>query len=273
MQWAARKIEVVSRSKMIGLPRLQIETRVRTLMKHALGFAVFLLSATLSCAVAQDKPLAADVSPVIVAPAKHIKEVEDTYQVDLRFQNARYRLGVGDVISLTFPRAPEFNQITNILPDGFASLSEIGDIHVGGLTTQESAEAIQSAYSRILSDPIVTVQLKDFNKPFFLVTGHVNKPGKYELRGHTSAMEALAIAGGFRDGASQSRVLLFRRAGDDWYEVKRLNVKQLLQGKDLTEDAEVRPGDMLFVSQTFLSKVTRNIPFTAANEYSDSTGR
>ena len=182
-------------------------------------------------------------------------------------RNPRYRLCASDAITLTFPLTPEFDQSVTIQPDGFASLTGIADVHLEGLTTQQAGEAIRTAYVGILHDPIVTVDLKDFNKPYFIVSGQVNKPGKYDLRGNTSATEAVAVAGGFNDSAKHSQVLLFRRVNDDWFEVTPLNLKRILQGHDVNEDAEIHPGDMLFVPQNFVSKIKKFIPSTGVGTY------
>ncbi|HKS83815.1 MAG TPA: polysaccharide biosynthesis/export family protein [Candidatus Acidoferrales bacterium] len=182
-------------------------------------------------------------------------------------RNPRYKLCTSDSIALAFPLTPEFNQTIVIQPDGFASLAGAGDVYLAGLTTAESVTAIEKAYTKILHDPIVTIELKDFNKPYFIVSGQVNKPGKYDLRGYTSATQAVAIAGGFNDSAKHSQVLVFRRVNDDWYEVKLLDLKKILKGRDLQEDLEVRPGDMLFVPQNFISKIKKFIPSTGVGTY------
>ncbi len=209
---------------------------------------------------AQQKQLVADIRPSMKPALSHSKVVNDAFQADLMNANSRYRLGPGDVIGLRFPHAAEFDQVLHIEPDGFVSLAGVGDIRVEGLTTRELTEAVQLAYSKVLQEPDVAVELQDFTGPYFLVLGQVNRPGRYDLRGYTSATEALAFAGGFKDSAQYSRVLLFRRAAHDWYEVKQLNMKQLLHGGDFEEDAEVRPGDMLFVPQNLLSKLKRLVP-------------
>jgi polysaccharide biosynthesis/export protein len=210
---------------------------------------------------AQELALSADVKPPIAVGRKvPFQGIVDRYQLDLRYQNEPYRLCPSDVISVTFPFAPSFNQTLTIQPDGAATLAEIGNVQLGGLTTQEAVQAIQSGYARILDDPVVAVELREFNRPYFIVTGEVNKPGKYDLRGFTSVSEALALAGGFNDAAKRSPVLLFRRAGNEWYEVKPLNLKRLFQGRDLSEDVELRAGDMLVVSATTASRIKRLLP-------------
>lgn len=185
----------------------------------------------------------------------------------LQRRDTRYRLCASDVIAITFPLTPEFNQTVSIQPDGFVSLAGAGDVHLQGLTTRESVDAIRAAYANVLKDPLVTVDLKDFNKPFFTVGGQVNHPGKYDLRGPTSVTQAIAEAGGFNQEARHSQVLLFRRQNDAWYEVKSLNLKKILRGRDLNEDTELRPGDMLYVPQNFISKAKKFIPSSGLGAY------
>lgn len=240
--------------------------RRNVIFKAAKGQCVWALAAlaTLAmpaCLAGQQLTLASNVKPPVATVRKApIKEVENAFQLDLRQENQRYTLGPSDVIEVTFPFAPSFNQALTIQPDGFATLAGIGDLRLEGLTTKQASQVIESGYARIIDAPTVSVALKDFNKPYFIVTGEVNRPGKYDLRGFTSVSEALALAGGFNDAAKRSPVLLFRRAGNEWYEVKPLNLKRLFQGRDVSEDVEIRSGDMLVVPSSMFSRIKRLIP-------------
>lgn len=193
--------------------------------------------------------------------------VADADRPALHHRDDRYRLCASDVIALTFPLTPEFNQTVNIQPDGYASLAGVGDVHLEGLTTAESLDAIRAAYAKVLNNPIVTMELKNFNKPYFMVNGQVHSPGRYDLRGYTTATQAIAMAGGFEDSAKHSQVLLFRRVNNDWFEVKNLNLKHILQGHDVNEDPEIRTGDMLVVPQNFISKIKKFIPNSGVGAY------
>ena len=186
---------------------------------------------------------------------------------DLQRRDDRYRLCASDSISITFPLTPEFNQVVYIEPDGFAALAGTASVHLEGLTTNEAATAIRAAYANVLRDPIISVELKDFNKPYFVVSGQVNKPGKYDLRGYTTAAEAVALAGGLNESAKHSQVLLFRRMNEQWYEVQSLNLKRILQGHNVNEDPQLTPGDMLFIPQNFISKIRRFIPSSGIGAY------
>lgn len=174
----------------------------------------------------------------------------------------RYRIEALDVIDLTFRFTPEFNQEVTVQPDGYVQARGLpSDVHAQGLTVDELTAALQKAYSPILHEPDISVTLKDFEHPYFVAGGLVGKPGKYDLRGTTTATQAVAIAGGFADGAKNSQVVLFRRSeSDDWVEVKVLNLKKSLKGQNLNEDTVLRPGDMLYVPKSTWSKIEKFVP-------------
>jgi len=172
----------------------------------------------------------------------------------------RYRLRPGDVFDVSFEYTPEFNQTITIQPDGFISLRQGGEINVQGRTVPELTEAIRNAYSKILSRPTISVVLKDFEKPYFIANGQLHNPGKYDLRGDTTVVQAVAIAGGFLPSAKHSQVVLFRRVSDNWVEAHVLNIKKMENSRDLREDVHLRPGDMIFVPKNAFSKFAQFIP-------------
>jgi polysaccharide biosynthesis/export protein len=167
----------------------------------------------------------------------------------------RYRLGAGDSFDLTFTYTPDFNQTVLIQPDGFIFLREIGELHLQGQTVAEATRAITQAYAKILREPVISIVLKDFEKPYFIFGGFVKNPGKYELRGRTTITQAVALAGGFTEAAKHSEVYLFRNGADYGTLVTKLNVKGMLKKADLTEDVALMPGDMLYVPQNAISKL------------------
>ena len=87
-----------------------------------------------------------------------------------------------DVLNISFPISPELNQTVTIMPDGYITLINAGSIYIQGMTVPEVIEAIKKAYAKTLHDPIIDVDLKDFQKPYFVVTGQVRQPGQYDLR-------------------------------------------------------------------------------------------
>jgi polysaccharide export outer membrane protein len=150
---------------------------------------------------------------------------------------------------------PAFNQTVTVQPDGYVTLQIVGDLYVQNLTVPELTGALVSAYGKTLREPAITIELKDFEKPYFMATGEVGRPGKYDLRGTTTVAQAIAIAGGFTADAKHSQVLLFRTTADDWTEVREINLKNMLAKKNLEEDLLLQPGDLLFIPKSALSKL------------------
>jgi polysaccharide biosynthesis/export protein len=167
----------------------------------------------------------------------------------------RYKLRSGDTIDITFVYVPDFNQTVTIQPDGYVTLRAVGDMRAGGLTLPEIKKLVETKYGVIMKDPDVSIEIKDFEKPFFLAQGEVQKPGKYELRSDTKLSEAVAIAGGLSTSAKHSQVLLFRRTEGGQIDVKEIDLKKVLRGKDLSTDLNIQAGDMVFVPKSRVSKL------------------
>ncbi|HEY7501143.1 MAG TPA: polysaccharide biosynthesis/export family protein [Vicinamibacterales bacterium] len=161
--------------------------------------------------------------------------------------HSRYQLRSGDVLAVDFPFVPDFNQTITVQPDGFVTLRAIGTVRVQSLTVPELTAKLRDEYGAILQNPVLTVDLKEFERPYFVVTGEVERPGKYELRGRTTATQALAVAGGFKDRAKYSEAVIFRPLPEGGFESTPINLKTLVKEGRLSADVPLQPGDMLFV--------------------------
>ena len=239
-----------------------------TLLRIMLLPVCSVLAAATVCG--QTKPQAAQ-SPqkaTMATPPAASVNPDDATHPKLRERNPRYRIQPDDILELSFRYTPEFDQEISVQPDGFVQLKGLqNDLKVQGLTVPEVIEALKRAYVDVLHDPVISVVLRDFEKPYFVAGGQVGKPGKYDLRGETSATQAIAIAGGFVDFAKNKQVLLFRRYSDDTVEVKVLNLKDVLKNKDPREDVMLQPGDMLYVPKTFMASIDRFLPRTSLGTY------
>jgi polysaccharide biosynthesis/export protein len=226
-----------------------------------MGFILyFLIGSVLVVSVpSRAQTPATQTKPVSINTPSHDPELQ---------ARPRYEIEPGDVIELNFPLQMDFNQTLTIAPDGYVSLKGIGDFYVAGKSLPELRQAMVTAYSGILHNPIVNVDLRDFQKPFFIVNGQVTHPGKYDLRENITVTEALAIAGGATDAAKSSQVLLFRRVpGGTMVEVRKLDMRRMYKKGDLTEDVPLKPGDLIFVPQTALSKIQKFLPTSEMGLY------
>jgi polysaccharide export outer membrane protein len=186
-------------------------------------------------------------------------------------QRPRYALHAGDVISLDYRYTPEFNQTVTIQPDGYVTLDIVGDVKIAGLTLDEVHDQIVKLASSRLNHPELNLTLKDFEHPYIVVAGEVAKPGKFELREDTTALQAIMLAGGFKDSARDTKVVLFRRINQQMAEVRQLNLHNVRRTSDLEHDTELQPGDMLLVTRNRLEHLSRFMKATNLGLYFDPT--
>jgi polysaccharide export outer membrane protein len=171
----------------------------------------------------------------------------------------RYVLHPGDVLDIEYRYTPEFNQTVSVQPDGFRSLEIGGDLKVAGRNLEQVRNLILARARTRLQSPELTVVLKEFQKPYVVVAGEVVQPGKFELREKLTAVQAVLLAGGFKDSAKSSQILVFRKLNADTAEVKSLNFKTLKRTSDLENDLTLQPGDMILVPRNRISKIERYV--------------
>jgi len=210
---------------------------------------------------AQSKPETIVPQPNPQATLAKTPEEKSPGSSDFQERNPHYQLRPDDIFDVVFEFSPEFNQTITVQPDGYISLRGVGELQVKDMTIPQLTDALRKAYGAFLYEPAIEILLKNFEKPYFVAGGKVARPGKYDLRGDTTVSEAIALAGGFLDTAKHSQVVLFRRVSEGWAETRVLDMKKMLNTRNLGEDLHLRPGDMIFVPQNRLSKIERFLPF------------
>src|SRR5438552_16796160 len=169
----------------------------------------------------------------------------------------RYRLQPGDVLEIQFRYSPEFNQTVTVQPDGYITLEIGGDLKVAGFTIEQTRATILRQARTRLQDPVAPIVLKEFQRPYFVVAGEVSQPGKIEMRERVTAIQAIMLAGGMKETAKSSQVVVFRTINSDMAEVKLLNLKNIRRTSDLENDLTLQAGDMVFVPRDKISKIER----------------
>lgn len=175
----------------------------------------------------------------------------------------RYTLHPGDVLDIQYRYTPEFNQTVTVQPDGYISLAIGGDLKVDGRTLQQLRALVLAKARTRLESPELTVVLKEFQKPYIVVAGEVNQPGKIELREKLTAIQAVLLAGGMKETAKSSQIMVFRKLNADTAEVKVLNLKSLKSTSDLENDLTLQAGDMIMVPRNRISKIERYIRYAS----------
>ena len=182
-------------------------------------------------------------------------------------RDARYRLQPEDKIEVQYRYTPEYNTLATVQPDGFTTMPLIGEVKLAGLTVEQATAAISEKAAKRLTDPEVIVVLKEYVKPFFTVAGEVAKPGRIELHGQVTLVEAIAMSGGFKDSAHRTQVLLLRRSSPEMAEIKLYDVRKMMSPQGIREDVTLQSGDMLVIPRNTLSKIEPYVRISDAGLY------
>jgi polysaccharide biosynthesis/export protein len=241
---------------------------IRINVNHFVSLLAVLAVAGSTMVAQQPKIVAANTTNPPVNP----QSVSPGPRPQLQQHFPRYVIHRQDSLLIQFALSPELNQTVTVQPDGYINLQNAGSVHVEGMTVPELAEAVKQAYTGILHDPIVNVDLEDFQKPLFTVTGQVAKPGQYELRENISVAEAIAVAGGLQPTA-KTQIFLFHRTPDgSMFQVQKFDLKAVLNGKNLNEDVTVRPGDLIVIPEKFIVQFKKYVPYSVnAGTFIDPT--
>jgi polysaccharide biosynthesis/export protein len=230
---------------------------------YILMLVVIVLIAPVGAHAQKNNTLAAAAvpPPVPANPTDAAAPQPEGGQPELHRRYPRYQVQHSDTLSITFPLSPEFDQPKAVVqPDGYVNLQGAGSVHIEGMTVPEVVDALKKAYAGTLHDPIIDVDLVDFQRPYFSVSGQVGKPGEYELRHETTIAEGIAMAGGLAPTA-KTQVFFFHRVSPTWVEVQKFNYNDLLRGKNVNEQPRLAPGDMIIVPEKFITKFRKYVPY------------
>lgn len=178
-----------------------------------------------------------------------------------------YQIQPGDVIQLTYRYTPEYNEQVTVQPDGYVYLQTCGQVKLGDLTVEQATESIKQKASSELKEPEINLTLKEFHRPYVVVAGEVAKPGRYDLQGETTALQAVLQAGGMGKDSRSSQVLVFRKINNEQAEVKVLDLHSIHSTKDLEHDTVLQSGDMLLVPRSRFSKFERVVKLSNLGAY------
>ena len=162
-----------------------------------------------------------------------------------------FRLGPEDVIDVVVWRNPDLTQEDVVIrPDGKISLPLIGDVKADGLNAEELAKQITERYKEYKENPAVSVNVKAVNSYNIYVLGEVTNPGKYPLKAYATVLQAISMAGGFSQFASENSIQVVRRVRKDGRTQEiRIPVQydSLLSQKGAEYNFILRPGDTIVV--------------------------
>ena len=159
-----------------------------------------------------------------------------------------YIIGPEDVLAISVWRETELSRTVPVRPDGKISLPLIGDLKASGLTPRLLEAEIAKQLEAYVRKPEVAVIVQEAKSHKFNLMGSVARPGEYVLSSTMTVLDALALGGGFSDFAKRTKIYILRRSPDGAGVVRLpFNYKQVIQGKSLDQNVELKPGDTIVV--------------------------
>ena len=157
-----------------------------------------------------------------------------------------YKIGKGDILEIIAWKEEDFTREVFVRIDGKITFPLLDDIHADGRTTMEVKKEIETKLKEFIEDPIVTVILKSPLSQKFYILGEVLKTGEYQLAKKLTILQAFALAGGFTEWASKKEIILLRNEnGID--KLIRVNYKNIIKGKDLSQNVNIKVNDTIIV--------------------------
>jgi polysaccharide export outer membrane protein len=159
-----------------------------------------------------------------------------------------YVIGPGDVLQITVWKNDTLSRVAPVRPDGKISMPLLHDIVASGLTAMQLRDKIATALGEFMPNPEVAVAVTEVKSMRVSILGEVSKPGVLELRGETTILEAIAMAGGFKDFASPSKITILRN--DESGKTKRIRFnynKAVSASSNDEENLVLRSGDVVVV--------------------------
>src|SRR3989441_4297459 len=124
-----------------------------------------------------------------------------------------YRIGPEDVLQVAVWKNEAMSRTVPVRPDGKISLPLLNDVQAAGLTALELREVLASKLAEYMPSPEVSVIVSDVRSFKVSVMGEVARPGRFELKSWTTVVDALALAGGFTQFATRSRIIILHPDG------------------------------------------------------------
>lgn len=160
----------------------------------------------------------------------------------------QYRIGPEDQLEVQVWKNADLTRQVTVRPDGKISLPLVGDVQASGLTTDELEQEIVTRLSKFIEAPHVSILVSAVNSYYYYITGEISKPGKYPLKGRTSLLQAVSMAGGFTPFASRNDISVFRKNPNGATE-KRIRVRynDILKSADGKANILLQTGDTIVI--------------------------
>jgi polysaccharide export outer membrane protein len=179
--------------------------------------------------------------------ADDTKTAKETKTWSAKTSRDDYLIGSGDILEIVTWKEEDFSREGVLVRlDGKLTFPLLNDVQAAGLTTLELKRVIEEGLKAYISNPVVTVSIQQPLSKQFYILGEVMATGQYPLVKHLTVLQAFALAGGFTEWASKKEIILLRQE-EDQDKIYRINYKNIVKGKDLSQNIKMKADDTIIV--------------------------
>jgi polysaccharide export outer membrane protein len=161
-------------------------------------------------------------------------------------QESGYTVKPGDILAISVWKEDALQGDVLVMPDGGFAFPLVGQVDAQGKTVGDLQKLLTERLVRYISDPVVTVSVREIRGNKVYVIGQVNKPGEFIVNPRVDVMQALSMAGGTTAFASLSSIIILRRTGTQ-QEAIRFDYTDVAKGRNLAQNIDLRSGDIVVV--------------------------
>jgi protein involved in polysaccharide export with SLBB domain len=176
------------------------------------------------------------------------------YRETASVPNRQVTLSPGDVIELKFYYAPDLNETQAVRPDGKVMLQLVGLVQAEGLTPEQLQADLKERYRKFIEKTEVAVMVRTLQSRAVYVGGSVVTPGKVDMPGNLTVLNAIMQAGGFKEEvANVANVIVVRTEGGKQVGFS-LDLESVLKGGPETS-FYLHPMDVVYVPRNTIVDV------------------
>ena len=196
---------------------------------------------------AMSSGLWAQVATKDTAPAPATQNAAPAQGDPTRGHDNVYVIGNDDVLAINVWKEPDVSRSVPVRSDGKISLPLAGEVQAAGKTPLSLEQDIAAKLKSFIGEPEVTVIVQQSNSQKFNILGQVTRPGTYPIANSATVLDAIALAGGFRDFAKQKSIYVLRQNADGTQARLPFNYKDVVKGKNPEQNVKLQPRDTVVV--------------------------
>jgi len=171
---------------------------------------------------------------------------------DIEDKTLKYTIKPGDTLNIIVFPTEDLSKEVVVQKDGKISMKLLGEIQASGFTLQELSKKIENGLAKYISNPLVSVTLKEFGKRRVYIMGQTKSPGGYDYKDNMKLLELLSLSSGYTNDADLSKVKIFRGTSDK-RTVIEVNMEDVVNKGEINKDVELQIDDIVYIPQKGIS--------------------